>query len=273
MLLAVVAPLLSQERESYDLEDCVRAAVNNHPDLQVMREDLKSADAGYRVAQSANHPTLGLSIDTKQIDKEALNPEQVPIPGRDTKYGIATGLSSSYSIYEPGRDERINNSRKFVEISRIKQSTEYKRIVYKVREAYYELLMSMKNLQLKEASLDRYTIIYKKMQIYAGAGETGPVELSNWEIVMSNAELDYEMAQQRINDARSRLFLSMGLEDDGSTDFELSPVEDLPEVALSVEELQLLAVNHSPSIMQAQISENMKKAEVDIQKERRHPTL
>ncbi len=265
--------IISEEKTVYTLDDCIRAAENNNPHILALRDEVSIAESSYKIAKAANRPTLSGSITTNQINNEDIADDEIPIPGRDTKYGIITGLGAGYNIYKPGRQETISNSRRALEISRIQGNNVYKETILSVKSAYYNYVILQKELMLKKASLQRYTIIYKKMQIYAGAGQTSSVELSNWEVVLSNANLDYEKSLQSVQDARSQLFLVMGIEDNDPSEIELVEVKDLPAIQKDIEELQLLALNYSPELIKAQINEEISKSNVEIAKDQRHPSL
>ncbi|MBN2434774.1 MAG: TolC family protein [Spirochaetes bacterium] len=255
------------------LDSCIQIAMQNHRDLRVIEEEDVISYADYRISNAQRLPSLSLGITTKEIKDEGLDSGELPIPGKDSKYGVVAGLTFTYDIYKPGRSESIRISQKNMEKNAIENNVKKNGIKLSVKKAYYNYILAYESNRLMDLSFKRYSRILRKITIESQAGLVGPVQMSDWQIKMSSVELDYEDSVQNLESARTDLFLAMGLEVDNKTSIEVALLDSVPELIINENQLVRYAQDHSPSIKMANIATEVARNSYLISRSKRYPSI
>jgi outer membrane protein TolC len=78
---------------------------------------------------------------------------------------------------------------------------------------------------------------------------------------------------QTLDESKSALILAMGVDESKFNQIAVEKEMLLPELKLTLDEIQLLAMNQAPEIILAEYSEMISKRNVQIAKDSRHPNL
>ncbi|MDA3899740.1 MAG: TolC family protein [Spirochaetes bacterium] len=277
LLVLLLAPFslfaVEEDSQLLSLNRCLEIAMQNHSDLQVLNEDEIIDYANYRIVNAQKKPSLSLGITTKEIKNDGLESGELPIPGRDTRYGVVAGLTATYDLYKPGRSESLRISKKNLEQSSIERIAKIENIRHKVKSSYYNYILAYESRRLQDLTFKRYSRIFRKITIESQAGIIGPVQLSDWQIKMSTAELDYEEAQQDLERSRTDLFLSMGLAEDVNANIEVVQMESVPDLIINEEQLIQIAQNNSSVILLNNIAVDVARNNYLISRSKRYPVF
>lgn len=251
------------------LDQCITAALYNNSSLQALFEDEKIDQADYKTSIAELYPTVSFGISTVEYDDDS---GETVLVGTGTHYGLSASFSAGYTIYSPGRGNRVFNAKKLVELGKVESFQDYNSIISEVKTAFFALLEADIDLELKKSTLDNYSILYRRLQIEAKAGQVGPLELSNMDVTLANAQLAYDMAEHDQQNAQATLFNLMGVKEN-DLKVEASEIDRIPQLKVSLEKLNEIGLQSAPSLLIAEYNTEIAKSNVKIAKSQRQPTV
>ncbi len=260
---------VSAESKNVTLDDCIKIAMDNHPDIMVSAEEQNKAVAGYTAAKSLNKMNIYGEAKTVEYLKPKSSTSTFNVPGKDTSIGLFAGATVSYSLYDATKSRKENLARMNIDLSRMNDIKVRSGIMLNVKTTYYAYAFARENTRLKEELKNQYQIKLEKTQMFLKNGQRPVIDVTKAEVDLASAVLEYEKAKNQENMAKAELLSALGIFDE---DIEISPqaVSELPKVRYSLAELYTLAEHNSPDIRITRLTREIQKVNIDVEKAARN---
>ncbi len=273
-LLVLIFNNSEAKTREISLKECIKIALQNHPDLMLAEEDKNKSVFQYKIARSIGSMQVNGSMRTVERLKEGKSADQtIKIPGKDTDIGLFAGLTASYKLYDPQKTYREQTSRFEIDRTKINELKKKNLIIFNVKKAYYDYIIQMKRMRLIKKIMDFTLLKNKQAHIQYKSGVISIVRLTSSEVELAEARFNYEKAKNKVNAARYKLYSSMGIH--GKEDIDIYPVqfEKLPKLRFNLKDLFKLAQLHNPSIQLIKLDKNKSKLNINMQRALHKPSV
>ena len=269
-LAAIPAFTLAQAAPRYTIDDVVRLAQAQNPEIAIARKKIQAAHGGEVEAHAGYLPSVisnGLYRRRERADASRLRPDDYNASVRVVE-NLYTGGATS-------------NQAAIARLTRAKQQDELQavsdRVTMDVRLAFYELLLNREKIRLREQSVGVLREELKSERERLTAGTVGPLDASRAEVALANEEPELIQAQTDLKNSYLHLSDLCGLESRASSDQRFEVVGTLqyevrhPDLNAAL----MRAVTDRPEIRSAQkdIAIEEKQLEVDRSAARPHVQL
>jgi outer membrane protein len=255
IIVAASLPLMGKTRTA-TLDECVRIALQNHPDLFTAEEDFKNSVFRYKIAKAGSGIQVSGSLSTYETEKDDYSGDY-RIPGKDTNIGLFAGITASYVLYDPQRFYREETAKLNIDLQKLKEQMVKNRIISNVNSAYFDYLIAKKNVLLNQKIYEQDSLSLKQAEIQYKSGTISIIDFNRSNIKAEESKLNVEKARNEENSARINLFTSMGIK--GSEELHIVQIEPekLPAIRYKLKELYSLALIFNLNIREAQIGKEL----------------
>ena len=269
--LHISLPLYSSTK-GVSVKECVKIALENHPDIMVSQEKQKKAVANYRIARSRNKLFINAEIKTVERLKEDASSSGTRIPGRDTDLGLFAGPTFAYNLIDPRKSKMEDSARISVDISKMDIIKVRSNIIYSVKKTYYGYLFARESKALRLRLKNKFIIKLKKAKMLFKNGQRPVLDVTKADVDLADATLRYEKAKNYESMMKTELLSSMGILNEN---IEVSPIEvkELPELRFSLKELYRLAEDNYPEIKISKLKMNMDRMNISVERRAHIPRV
>lgn len=254
------------------VDECIKIAEQNHPEIKAAFENQNAAVANYRISQAGNSVIVDASVKTVEYLNADRSPGQVNIPGKDTTIGLFAGLGATYNLYDPRVSTTIDSSRLSVDLSKMNTFMVKNRIMLNVKKAYYGYGLARESALFKEKLMHKYEEKLAKTKILHRIGQRSALDVSKSELDLETSKLDYERSRNSETSMRTNLLIAMGILDD-NIDFSPVIMQEFPEIRYTVNELYNLAQTNSVDIKSIEMKKQLGKLNIELQKAGHYPRV
>jgi outer membrane protein TolC len=121
------------------------------------------------------------------------------------------GSQTVYDGYPGGRSTGLVKEAKYTfQIAQLSYDAALESLAYQVKQAYYTLLGDQKSLIAKEATVKAAEVELSQMQGYLAAGRATSLDVLQFQVALTQAQLDLRSAQNTIDTDRRKLSLVVG---------------------------------------------------------------
>ena len=181
------------------LEDGLRAAMENKPEMRRNRLEVAQAEISHRLARIGAGPTVSLDFDASHSWSGAYGAAALPFGARSAVYGFALRLAlpSSFNLYSQIQDVRASAA----ELRKTMEGAEALRrqVRGEVYQSHIQLTRALRSLEISERKED---ISRQNLELVKEEYSQGSADV----IRLSQAQSDYVGAQaerlQAIHDAK-----------------------------------------------------------------------
>ena len=192
------------------LEDCLRCALGNNPQIQAAMQDVFASDARIRQAWSSYFPQFSWQTGYTKIKQlqlsDALGQNLV------FNYYVLGQISASQMLYDFGVTQNLVTIRKLDNLGyKIALTGIVNSVVCDVKKAYYSLQYSLEAKKVAEEMVERYESFYNQAKAFYMAGTSPKVDVTIAEVNLSNSKLMLIQAENAVDVAMAKLNNTMGL--------------------------------------------------------------
>lgn len=240
------------------LDEALRLAAENHPQLRAGEAQIDAARAGIRTATA--YP----------------NPEMSVLAGRQTFRvpGNVSGLVTSFSVSQPldigpYRRTRIDYAVRGRESSEVLQTNIRLMVLSQVRRAFFEALRRAEQIKILEDNLRLVEDFRRRIEVQVNVGEAGRLELVRAETELTTARSAVNSTRLQYVSAVSQLRAAVGspIERDRSPEGTLSPPTVLPPLG----DLRSEILDRHPALQLARAEVRRADARVDMERAQARP--
>jgi outer membrane protein TolC len=298
---AVAGQATAGEAEAVTLQQCLEAAAQTGPDARLSRINLSATQAQLAQAtaqngvglgatagavRSANSVTggAGTATDTFQAGVQLTGPLSTRLEATGS-HGLsetspANGLSSvtlsvsatPWDGYPGGRNRAaVQQVTLAVQEQRISSEADLKSLAYNVKQAYYAMLATQRQLTVLEQTLRQRRQELERIQAQLEQGDVTRIDLQQAQVNARAAELDLLAAQDSLVTSREQLSALVGwaLE----RQFAVSEVPDLPIPNLDVAPTVARALSQRPEMRQFDLQRASGQIDLALAKSQSSPSV
>lgn len=239
------------------LEDCINTAISGHPDLAAGRSDLEASEARVGQAQSSRYPSLGFSTGFSERSSGGTGPSEG---------SWSNGITLSQLVTDWGRTHAtVRRSLLDVDSGTLALEAKQSDVVFEVTRAYFQLLRSVKDLEVAEETLALNEVRLEQAEAFFKVGKVSKYDVTAAQVSKSNADLALIRARTSRKEAMTALKAAMGQA--GAPDFRVVDVEghetdvrddDVP----SLDEAIGIALENRPDLLAYQVA--LRSAETSV---------
>jgi outer membrane protein len=221
---AQAAETVVKKGELLDLKTCIAIALSAQPDIAAYRYEAEAKASQIRQARKEYFPKLDISGGYTRYQDMTINPKDpytTIYPARDS-YNAAVTLSQN--IYDFGKREANIKVKELTWESSLFDLTDKQReTVNTVREAYYDLLKSIREEKVNVEKVGKFEKYAEQAAMFYKAGTRARYDLTKASVDLSGARLELITAQSSVKLAREQLNIAMGI----TVDFEYEIADSL----------------------------------------------
>lgn len=233
-------PLPSLDEE-LSIQDCVRIALQNSPDMVRARLAVQSAEVALSSAKSALLPTASATVTTEAESSKFLGVGRTS--GDRAQSSIEAGLNIS-GITDIGRT--IRSQKMEVERAQLSLCETENAVVSSVKSAYYGLLAAQRAVVICTQSRDLYQEQYDRTKAFYAQGLRPKVDVTTAEVDLNNSILSLIRAKNLVKTHNATLANIMGVTHD--KEFHLSGEIELEDMPASFEQALTQAYENRPDV-------------------------
>lgn len=196
LLLAPAAIVSAAPR--YSIDDVVRLAQAQNPEIAIARKKVQAARGGQLEARAGFLPAVvstGLYRRRERATSSRLRPDDYNASVRVTENLYTGGATSNLVAIA-----RLTLAKQLDELDAVED-----RVTMEVRLAFYELLLNREKIRVREQSVALLREELKSQRERLSAGTVGPLDSSRAEVALANEEPELIQAQTDLQNSYLRL--------------------------------------------------------------------
>jgi len=267
LALLIMATTAAQSAE-LTLDDCVKTAVTQHPDLAAYEAKVQAARAGESQAKAAAQPQANLNSNyLRKGTGSGTDTVNSTITGN-----FDTGFNVSQLITDSGKTKlNIKKAQQTTGSAREDLAEKYNVVVQKVSDAFYNVNSTERAHVVALRRYNNYENRLKWAQAYYKAGKKARIEVTKAEADLASSKLALITTKTEIEVAKATLATAMG-----NAQMKVNKVRDQLEYEnwkISEDEAIKTALERRPELLSKLKKVEMAKTEVGIQQKALSPTV
>ncbi len=274
------------------LSDCITIAIHNSPSIRVSEEDKKKAISDYNAALAQRLFSIDGNINARQYPITAQNSlqtnisilsssvplnayaenlyaknktiERITLGSKYYSVGMAVGVTASISLVNEKKAQMQKSAESGIKLSKFQSIKVMYDVLFNVKKAYYSLINAKEFYTLREKLLTSNADRLKITQILYNNGQRPLYDLSKAKLDYGDAQLEVLRSKNSLRTAKTELFTAMGINDPGD-EINLEDVVNLPEIKLTIEELNRYGELNNPDFQIIKIQKEINKIKVAIE--------
>ncbi len=191
--------------QKYDktIDDCIKYALQNRPEIGQMDASLKIAQKGISVARSGYLPTLALAGTANWNNDE--------FPG-DENSNWTVSLQAGFNVFDAGltkakvRQAKATHAKTTQEVKQTSDAVQLE-----VRQAYLSLREAEKRIATAKVAVEKAEEDYKIAQVRYSAGVGTNIDVMDAQVALTQAKTNYVQAMYDYNTNQAKLNKAMGM--------------------------------------------------------------
>jgi outer membrane protein len=195
--------------ETMTLAKCIEIALHHNPDVRFYQASAEARQSSYRQAKKEYYPRIDLKGSYTRYNKifqRVDDPYTSVTPDRNS---YDAGVTLSQTIYDFGKREAAVASSRFTFESSLMDMDDNTRVLLgTIREAYYDLLKTKRELAVNAEKVEKYQRHYEQANLFYQTGTKARYDVTKAEVDLGNARLellqsdnDLKMAVETLNNA------------------------------------------------------------------------
>ncbi|MEP6973842.1 MAG: TolC family protein [Spartobacteria bacterium] len=257
LLCAIVSIAAVEGGSRFTIEDAVRLAQTQNPEIAIARKKIQAARGGQVEARAGYLPSVvstGLYRRRERAESSRLRPDDYNASVRVVE-SLYTGGATTNQV----AIARLNLAKQEDELQTVTD-----RVTLDVRLAFYELLLNREKIRVREESVGVLRGELKSQRERLSAGTVGPLDASRAEVALANEQPELIQAQTDLRNSYLRLSDLCGIDARSSGDPPFEAIGTLqyeprrPDLAASldralVERPEIKSAQHDVEIEERQL--------------------
>lgn len=194
---------LKYQQYPLSLDDSIKFAMDNRPDVAIANLGIDSAKKDIQIAKAGNLPTIGASAATGWSDDK--------FPGTDNN-NWSVGVSASWSVFDSGLTKsRIKQADASLDKANQLAKQTGDSVQLDVRNAYLSMKEAEKRIDTSKVAVDKAEEDFKIAQVRYGAGVGTNLDVIDAQLALTQAKTNYIQALYDFNTSKAKLEKAMGV--------------------------------------------------------------
>lgn len=212
----------TQAQSTFTLKDAITYGLDHHPAMSVSRNNIANAHQLSREAVAAYLPqvnanvnaTNNLKLQTSIIPAGTFGPTEQRI-SFGQRYTTSIVADASQPIYNASLIAGIKANKPNTELANLTLEQTRQQIIYNVATAYYQVIISQRQLQLLQNNRDRIQRLLKVSKLQSEMGVAKKTDTRQVQVNLNNVEAQISVTENNIRLAKNTLKNAMGNFADG----------------------------------------------------------
>ena len=193
---------LKYQQLSLTLEEAIKQAMTNRPDLVQAELSVAAAKQGVKNAKSGFRPTIALSASEGWSDKD--------FPG-DENDEWSVGVRATWNILDSGlTNSKVKQSQAGLEKAKQQAQQAKDSVQLEVRQAYLNLKEAEKRIATSQVTVNKAEEDYKIAQVRYSSGVGTNLDVIDSQVALTQAKTNYVQALYDYNTSRAKLEKAIG---------------------------------------------------------------
>lgn len=199
----VVKDELKHQPYAMSLDDSIKYAMDNRPDVAIANIAVDSAKKDIQIAKAGNLPTVNASASTGWYDDN--------FPGTDNN-NWSLGVAASWSVFDSGLTKsKIRQAEAALDKANQQAKQTIDSVQLDVRNAYLSMKEAEKRIDTTKVAVDKADEDFKIAQVRYGAGVGTNLDVIDAQVALSQAKNNYVQALYDYNTSKAKLEKAMGV--------------------------------------------------------------
>ena len=195
-------------------------ASRNDPDALVERLGRERQQRQGGISLAGPETSLGLSVEP-----------QFPTTGGVSPALSASGSQVVYDGYPGGRPSGLVKQARYAsQIARVAYDAALESLAFQVKQAYYTLLGDQNSVIARQATVRQAEEQLSQMEGYQQAGRATTLDVLQFQVALTQAQLDLRTARNTIETDRKKLSLAVGWPMEKAYSVRDAPIPELPDL-------------------------------------------
>jgi len=192
------------------LENCIKLALGNNPQINAAFQDILAADARLKQVWSNYFPTF--SWQTGYTRLRQLQLSDALGENLTFNYYVLGQITLSQMLYDFGVTQNQATIKR-LDYDAYKKTFEatVNDVIYQTKDAYYNVLFAYENRRIAQDTVEKYQLFYNQAKAFYQMGMNPKVDVTIAETNLSNAKLKLIQAENGVNLAIAKLNNIMGV--------------------------------------------------------------
>ena len=195
------------------LEELINTAIQNNSNIKISKYQEEIKDANYENSKTRYLPRVSAVGEVAKYDIKGSNSNQV----EDNVTGAS--LTVNQLIYDFGKTSNIiDASKEDYLASNFETVRNISFTVLKIKEAYYNILSSLQQINLAKESIKIDELHLEQAEKYYKAGVRTLIDVTDAKLKLSNSKLELIQTQYNLKNAKTKLISILGVDETQKVD-------------------------------------------------------
>lgn len=197
---------LNYQPYSATLEDSIKYALVNRPEISQAEANIQSAKDDIKIAKSGDLPSLSLKGSNNWQDSE--------FPGsKNSNWTVS--MSLGLNVFDSGLTRsQVNQAKQNVTTSQEQARQQRDTVALEVRQAYLSMREAEKRIDTSKVAVDQAQEDFRISQVRYSAGVGTNLDVMDAELALAQAKTNYIQALYDYNTSKAQLDKAMGIKVD-----------------------------------------------------------
>ena len=266
--------------QAMGLAEAYDRALSSDPGVAAAERDLASAREVLQQAKGARLPSVTADARYVQsryernvVERDPRTLETSTSLEEQSQNSYSWGVSVSQPLFDAEVGQRVDRADKNVAVAEMRLAKQKHEVALRVAEAYFQVLLAKRNLELAQVEREAYRARWKQMREWLNRGLAKRADMLEAKVRYDRGVSAVITAENRLNVARMRLQRFVGGPFDGVEVLDLSGELDGRVSPDRVSQWVEIARQENPDVRLAMMQADVAREDVDIQSSRRLPKL
>lgn len=251
----------------YNLEQCIAIALEKHPSLKASAGAVKASESKVGQAKANYYPQLNLSTNYQRI-----GPTSPAGSNLDSYDKYSTDVNVGVTLFDFGKTStQVKIQDLSVNASRADYDDVMTLVVLNVKNAYYNLLQTQRNLEVAVDTMHQFQQHLDQANAFFRIGTKPKFDVTKAEVDLGNARLNVLKAENALRSARITLKDTMGIPE--NADFPIVDNLAFQKSNLQLNDVLNTAYSNRPDLRSVIAKREATEKSIDLAKKGYYPTL
>lgn len=251
----------------YNLEQCIAIALEKHPSLKASAGAVKASESKVGQAKANYYPQLNLSTNYQRI-----GPTSPAGSNLDSYDKYSTDVNVGVTLFDFGKTStQVKIQDLSVNASRADYDDVMTLVVLNVKNAYYNLLQTQRNLDVAVDTMHQFQQHLDQANAFFRIGTKPKFDVTKAEVDLGNARLNVLKAENALRSARITLKDTMGIPE--NADFPIVDNLAFQKSNLQLNDVLNTAYSNRPDLRSVIAKREATEKSIDLAKKGYYPTL
>jgi outer membrane protein len=254
LLILLSLSAFTQERtETLSLDEAVKIALENNPDLRASGASVDIMKARVRGTESNYYPQIQFRFILPFVERES-------------------GIFADQLIWDFWRTPNlVRASKANLKSSEFDREQTREDVILNTKVAYYTALAQRRIVEAMEKAVTQNEKILEQTEGFFKAGRASKIDVTKARVNLGNARLNLITAKNNLEMARIDLAKAMGIK--GNFNYELEDMLEYKRVDINLDSAISKALESNPQLKSLRAKEIASKAELAASKDAFYPTI